>query len=389
MPTNVIMPALGPDQETGILVSWLKHEGETVTRGEPLMEVETDKALVEIEAPVSGTLAAVAASEGAEIPVGQVIAVILGEGERGGVGVRGASPATQPDRPLASPRARREAAERGIDLTRIKGSGPAGALTAADVAAASQSSVSRGGPPAGGRPRASATPMAPAPSWQASRAWRTMAERMARSWTTVPQFSLSREVLAGGLVEARSRLASADNGGASQQPTYTDLLVKLVATALHRDPRMNASWVEDNVRENVAVNVAIAVATDEALYAPVIQAADTLTVGEIAVRRAGLVERANAGKLTLEDLAGGTFTLTNLGMFGVDAFTAIVNPPQAAILAVGRIADGVVAIDGQPSVRPTMVLTLTCDHRVVDGARAARFLDNLASLIEEPARSLG
>jgi pyruvate dehydrogenase E2 component (dihydrolipoamide acetyltransferase) len=166
--------------------------------------------------------------------------------------------------------------------------------------------------------------------------------------------------------------------------TYTDLLVKLLAAAIRQHPRLNASWIDGAVRLQAAINVGIATAAGDALVVPVIRGADQLSIGEIATRRNDLVERANAGKLTLDDLAGGTFTLTNLGMYNVDAFNAIINPPQAAILAVGRIADRVVAVDGQPAVRQTMVLSLSCDHRVVDGARGALFLDELATLTEEP-----
>jgi pyruvate dehydrogenase E2 component (dihydrolipoamide acetyltransferase) len=182
----------------------------------------------------------------------------------------------------------------------------------------------------------------------------------------------------------RTRMLPAVERRTGARLTYTDLLVKLLATALARHPRLNASWSVGTIADNREINVGIATAAGDALVVPVIRAADTLSIGEIAARRQALVERANAGALTLDDVTGATFTLTNLGMYGVDAFNAIINPPQAAILAVGRIGDRVVAVDGQPVVRPTVVLSLSCDHRVVDGARGALFLDELVNLIEEP-----
>ena len=211
-----------------------------------------------------------------------------------------------------------------------------------------------------------------------------MAERMTAAWTAIPHFALVREVEATALREMHGRLAQAVSKREGVTPTYTDLLVKLVAAAIRRQPRINVSWRDGAIEQHAEVNIGIAVATDDGLIVPVVHGADALSIGDIAARRADLVDRASAGKLIPADIAGGTFTLTNLGMHGVDAFTAIVNPPQAAILAVGRMADRVIAVDGEPAVRPTMVLTLSCDHRAVDGARAAQFLEELAALIEEP-----
>ena len=217
-----------------------------------------------------------------------------------------------------------------------------------------------------------------------SRAWRVMADRMVASWTTAPQFALVREVRADALVEMRARIAATIERQGGVRPTYTDLLVKIVATALRRHPRVNARWADGEIHENAAVDVAIATATADALLVPVIADADSLGIGEIGARRRELVDRANAGTLGPADVSGATFTLSNLGMHGVDAFNAIVVPGQAAILAVGRIADRVVAVDGAPAVHPTLILTLTCDHRVVDGARAAPFLEDVTTLVEEP-----
>ena len=423
MPTAVIMPALELAQETGKVVRWLKAPGEAVAKGEPLLEIETDKVTVEIEAPASGTLGDVTAQEGDVVPVGVTIALILAPGETGRAaaapavmtarrtgdaeGEAGAVKASPLARKLAeqhgvdlaqvkaaggtiqkadvlahverrktaagngggrlaaaSPKARRLAAARGLDVRALRGSGPDGAVLAADVESAPVAAAARArteGPGVGS-------------------VWRIMAERMTQSWTTAPHFFLFREVDASRLASWREQ-ANKQAGG---RITYSDLLVKLVAAALARHPRVNAAWRDGAIVRNDAVNIGLAVAVEDGLIVPVIHRADTLTLGEIAARREDVVGRAQAGKLRPGDIQGGGFTISNLGMYGVDAFQAIVNPPQAAILAVGRIADRVLAVGGQPVVRPTMMLTLSCDHRALDGARGAQFLGALADLIEEP-----
>jgi pyruvate dehydrogenase E2 component (dihydrolipoamide acetyltransferase) len=392
MATNVIMPALGMDQETGLLVRWIKREGEQVMRGEAIMEIETDKVTVEIEANATGILANVSAQEGDEIPVGQVIAQILDAEDADSPPAPDPSVSPSVDAPegrtLASPLARRLANEQGIDLTAVAGNGPEGAVIASDVRSAPLSAAPIGEfeapveQPAG----EDLSPEFPGPAEPitVSRAWRVMADRMTASWTTVPHFVLTREVEATALMEMRTRIVPSVEQRAGVRPTYTDLLVKMVAVTLRAHPRLNASWDNGQVRANPQVNVGIATAVEDALVVPVILGADGLGISEVAARRRDLVDRAVAGQLTPSDLTGGTFTLTNLGKFGVDSFTAIINPPQAAILAVGRIAERVVAREGQPAVRPTIILTLSSDHRVVDGARAAQFLDALTALIEEP-----
>jgi pyruvate dehydrogenase E2 component (dihydrolipoamide acetyltransferase) len=208
-----------------------------------------------------------------------------------------------------------------------------------------------------------------------------MAERTTQSWTSAPHFYLLREVDAGRLASWRDVAAKRLGRGVS----VTDLLVRATAAALEAHPRLNAAWADGSVRLNNEINVGIAVAIEEGLVVPVIHGADRIGLESIAARREDVVSRAREGTLRPEDVERGTFTISNLGMFGIDAFNAVVNGPQAAILAVGRIVDRVVAVDGSPAVRPIMALTLSCDHRVVDGARAARFLDALATLIEEPA----
>jgi pyruvate dehydrogenase E2 component (dihydrolipoamide acetyltransferase) len=440
MPTDVIMPALEMAQETGKVVHWLKRPGEAVRKGEPIVEIETDKVTVEIEAPASGVLRDVTANEGDVVPVGRTIALIVAAGEAAvaaaaapvmpaaSAAATGAIPAApqaggspagavkasplarriaeqhgvdlgristasgriekadvlayvESRKPAAagngragrlvaaSPKARRLAAERGLDLAALRGSGPGGAVLADDVPAAARPAAT---------PARSAPPREAAPG--VGTVWRIMAERMTASWTTAPHFYLVREVsvsrLAAWLEQARKQTGA--------HVTYTDLLVKLVAAALSRHPRANASWRDGAIAQNADISIGLAVAIDDGLVVPVIHRADSLRLPEIAARRADVVGRAQAGKLRPADIQGGGFTISNLGMFGVDAFSAIVNPPQAAILAVGRIADRVVALNGQPAVQPTMVLTLSCDHRALDGARAAQFLETLAALVEEP-----
>lgn len=364
MPTNVIMPALGMAQETGKVLRWLKADGGAVKRGEPLVEIETDKANVELEAPASGVLAAITAAAGDTVPVGQVIALILAAGEaRPQVASTQAAPlpASGAGRVAASPKARRLARERGVDLATVAGSiptgsGPGGAILAADLQPAQ--------PPA--------APM--------STTWRLMAERTAQSWATVPHFFLFREVDAGRLVAWRAH----HEERASVEVTYSDLLVKLTAAALQKHPRVNARWENGAVIFNSAINIGLAVAIDDGLVVPVIHGADGSSVDDIAARRADLVTRARAGKLRPDDLRGGTFTISNLGMYAVDGFVAIVNAPQAATLAVGRIVQRVVPVGGASAIRPMLALSLSCDHRIVDGARGAQFLETLATLIEDP-----
>ncbi len=384
MPKQLIMPALGMAQETGKVLRWLRAEGEEVRQGEPVLEVETDKANVEIEAPASGVLAKVLAREGDEVPVGQVIGWILLPGEqpselaepvapsRAAVaatvetqGVQAAESAPPPPpaaapspRPRASPKARRLARELGVDLRSVRGSGPGGAVLAADLEALQ----------AGGQ------------ALEVPHVWKLMAERTVRAWTTVPHFFLQRDVRADRLVAWREALARRTQ----VELTYTDLLVKLVASALRAHPEVNARWEDGRIRRLPEVNVGVAVATEEGLVVPVIHRAESLSVEQIARRRAEVVERARAGRLRPQDVEGGTFTLSNLGMYGVDRFLAVVNAPQAAILSVGRVSERVVAEDGRPVVRACLTLGLSCDHRVLDGARAARFLDTLAGFVEEP-----
>jgi pyruvate dehydrogenase E2 component (dihydrolipoamide acetyltransferase) len=417
---EVVMPALGMAQETGTLLQWFKAAGDSVTKGEPLMEVETDKTTVEVEAPASGILANVTAQAGDVIPVGQTIALILSANETAPKAdtVRAAVNATplaqrmavehkldlaevKPQggrvqkedvlaylatkangRTLASPKARRLAQERQIDLKTIRGTGPDGAVLAADVLAFSNALKK----PVIEERRTDSMEVTAvlADEITMSRIWRVMAERISQAWTTIPHFYLLREVNATKFItwlgDSRAR--------STEKITYTDLLVKVTATALRKHPRLNASWRGDTIVLNPDINMGLAVAVEDGLVVPVIHNADKMGLSQLASRRAQLVTKAQASKLSPDDLSGGTFTISNLGMYGVDAFNAIVNPPQAAILAVSRIADRVVPLNGVPAVQPMMNLSLSCDHRVVDGARGAQFLQTLADLIEDPMRLL-
>jgi pyruvate dehydrogenase E2 component (dihydrolipoyllysine-residue acetyltransferase) len=281
----------------------------------------------------------------------------------------------------ASPKARRLATEMGHDLRSIAGRGPQGAVLVADVLAARSAlspvagvSVERGT----SRQIATALPESPQPA--VSHIWRIMAERTAQSWAQVPHFVLMRDVNASRLIAWRASLRQQG----AESVTYTDLLVKLVAATLRTHPRLNSSWSEGALTLHEQINIGLAVAVDDGLVVPVVHRADALAPAEIAQRRVDLVGRAQASRLRPEDLAGATFTISNLGMYGVDAFNAIIVSPQAAILAVGRIADRVVPVDGVPAVQPMLTLTLSCDHRAVDGARGAQFLGALAAVIEEP-----
>jgi pyruvate dehydrogenase E2 component (dihydrolipoamide acetyltransferase) len=400
MALSVVMPALEMAQETGKLVAWLKQEGEPVRKGEMLLEIETDKAVVEIEAAGDGVLAGITASAGDVIPVGQTIAWLVQPGEAppatssnaartgrrsdarptNAAATSAAAAAAAPasvGAPRMSPKARRLAKERGVDVSRLKGSGPGGEILAEDVEKAATAAPRKGAP----YEAAFGGSIAPVTS-----IGRLMAERTTESWTTVPHFFVSRDVEATALTRERERLIPLIQQSHGVKVTHTDLLVSAVARTLRRWPRLNGSWTADGIALRADVNIALAVAletdVDVAVVAGVIHEADTLPLGEIAARRRDLADRTRAGRLQPSDLAGATFTISNLGMMKVDAFTAIIVPPQAGILAVGAIADRVVPVDGQPGIRPMMTMTLSCDHRVIDGFRAALFLEHLVEALQ-------
>ena len=416
MAVSVVMPALEMAQETGKLVAWLKKEGEPVRKGEMLLEVETDKAVVEIEAQTDGVLAGVTAKVGDVVPVGQAIAWLLQPGESVPAGTSApaqtgrkmdapaaaaaaaAAPAAAPQAAASvriSPKARRLAREHGVDIATLTGSGPGGEILAEDItkaAAFTASATARTITPAetttgaaSGSTRA-ATPAAAADDGALTSIGRIMAERTTQSWTTVPHFFVARDVDATALNAARQNAIAGIEKSHGVKVTHTDFLVAAVAGALRQHPRMNASWNNGSVAMNADVNVALAMAVENAVVTAVIRNADRASLGEIAKQRKELAERARANRLAPADITGATFTISNLGMFSVDAFTAIIVPPQAGILAVGAISDRVVAVNGMIGVRPMMTLTLSSDHRVIDGARAAAFLaDVVAGLTQADA----
>jgi pyruvate dehydrogenase E2 component (dihydrolipoamide acetyltransferase) len=403
MAMSVVMPALEMAQETGKLLAWRKKEGERVAKGEPLLEIETDKAVVEVEAPGDGILAGITADVGAVIPVGETIAWLVAPGEKPparaaataptarattvapaqqSAAAAGASSAIAPaagDAVQISPKARRLAKELGVEIAHIRGTGPDGVITSEDVQkfADARGSASAAAAPALG-PAAEAL----------SQVARLMAERTTQSWTSVPHFFLVREVDASALLSAQKNFAGTAAKANSTAPTITDLLIALLARTLAKHPSMNASWVGTSIRPNPDINIAVAMAVKDGVVGAVIHKADTLKIGEISAQRRELAERARSGRLRPADISGGTFTLSNLGMYKVDAFSAIITPPQAAVLATGAISERVVAAEGKPAVRPMMTMTLSSDHRVVDGARAAEFLGDLADALRDPGKLL-
>jgi len=412
------MPALEMAQETGKLVSWKKQDGDAVKKGDIIVEVETDKAVVEIEAQADGTLGGISAQAGDVVPVGQTIAWLLKAGEAvpqasgqqqsgrnmsGAAAAKAAQAATPEPEPLAvasiagaksSPKARRLAREHGVDINGVRGSGANGEVLADDVlrAAKPAPTTSRIAPtsssvaPTGARPIAP-TPVTIAPSGPAdaiSTIGRIMAERTTQSWTTVPHFFVARDVDASALNASRAMLIPFIEKSHGIKVTHTDLLVSAIGKALTKYPRINGSWVDGKIILNQEVNVALAIAVDNAVVTAVIKNADKLSLGEIAKARKELSDKARANKLSPADISGATFTISNLGMLNVDAFTAIIVPPQACILAVGAITDRVVVVDGLIGIRPVMTMTLSSDHRLVDGARAAMFMDDVVKALQAP-----
>ena len=396
MPISVVMPALEMAQQTGKLISWLKKEGQEVAKGEPLLEVETDKAVMEVEAPGDGILAGIKVQEGDVVPVGQTIAWLVAPGEKppaeaalaptparagapatraAAAPVASAAPATSAAAKI-SPKARRLAREYNVDLSKVQGTGPDGAITTDDVLAA----VGPAAAPGAAAPAGAAEAISPVA--------RLMAERTTQSWTTAPHFYLTRDVDATALVGVRARFAPAVEKETGAKLSHTDLLVALVSRVLTKHPRLNATWTGSSVQANPEVNMGVAVAVKDGVVSVVIPTADKALLVEISAHLREKAERARAGKLHPADISGATFTITNLGMYGVDSFHAIITPPQAAILAVGRIADRLVVVNGKPEVRPMMTLTLSCDHRVVDGAQAALFLKELAEAIHDAGDNL-
>jgi pyruvate dehydrogenase E2 component (dihydrolipoamide acetyltransferase) len=457
MPTNVVMEALSPTMEEGRLVEWKKQEGEAVAVGDVLAEVETDKAVMELVARAAGTLLKHIVEAGATVPVSEPVAVIgepgealggeagkrvSGEAEQktsGAAGQRGsgesqvAQPATGQNRPVsmpsappasalaedngakaappapprgqqsaarvkASPLARRIAAERGVDLVGVTGSGPEGRVVARDLEAAAAAPV----PPtrSGAAPTATPLPHGPAaPPYTdvpLTQIRKTIARRLAQSIGPIPTFYLTSEVDMERVWEAREALRAAgqqslpratERGGGTGNDvsvSFNDIVIKAVAMALRQHPACNAWWQDDHIRYWNEIHVSMAVAVDEGLITPVIRHADQKSLREIAAETRDLAGRARERRLKPEEYTGGTFSVSNLGMLDIDEFTAIINPPEAGILAVGRMAQKAVEHGGAIALRRRMRLTMSCDHRVIDGATGAQFLKTLKGMLENP-----
>jgi pyruvate dehydrogenase E2 component (dihydrolipoamide acetyltransferase) len=438
---EVIMPKLGLTMEEGTIVRWLKEEGDPVEKDEILFEVQTDKVVMEVESPASGILGKILVGEDETVPVVTVVAYVVAPGEEMPevlpvADVITATPmkevpsgreeiATQA---RATPAARRLARDRGIGLASVAGSGKDGMIVKEDVLATLEVLEKAEPEVSVASTKVKASPAARRVAREQGVALREvrgsgvggrvveqdvldfvaarqslalegeffpldpvrklMAERMVQSFSTAPHFYLGVEVTAAALVELRERLVPVCEEKAGVRLTFTDMLVRLLAAALGDHPLANATWEEGQIRLYRQISIGLATAVDEGLVVPVIKRADQLRLTEIALARRGLAEKAAAGKLTLDEVTGGTFTLTNLGMLGVDVFQAIINPPQSAILATGRIAERPVVEEGNVVARPTIYLTLSVDHRVLDGATAARFLQDVQTLIEDPYRLL-
>lgn len=432
MATKVHMEALSPTMEEGQIVRWLKGEGDAVANGDILAEIETDKATMELVARGDGVLRAILLAEGGTAPVGDVIAVIAGADEdvsdlvgeqTGGTSAAAPSEPASPDAPTAapaaappeappaapapsaqassggrvkaSPLARRLAEEAGIDLSTVQGTGPGGRIVKADVESYT--------PPTA--PVSAAAPTAPARTAPAPEPWsdagaveghdtvrvsqmrKTIARRLTESIGPVPHFFLTVDVDMSRVRDTRSalnRMVEADGDRIS----FNDFVLKATATALARHPDCNAAWHGDQILRHHHVHLGVAVAIDDGLITPVIRHADRKGLVQISREVREMAGRAKQKRLSPEEYTGSTFSVSNLGMFGIREFTAIINPPEAGILAVGGVEDVPVAVDGQVVIRPRMTVTMSCDHRVIDGAQGSRFLQTLKQMLEEPAAIL-
>ena len=439
MPTKVVMEALSPTMEEGRLVEWKKQEGEPVAVGDVLAEVETDKAVMELVARAGGTLLKHIVEAGATVPVSELVAVIgepgdavdgaqsekpagKGDGKPHPTSMPPAAPArvadessaSQPRRPTsskveaapteapgrvkASPLARRIAAERGVDLGGVSGSGPEGRIVARDLGAEASTTASAAGAPgatrsvAGPIPRGPSTQTVPAPPFTdvpLTQIRKTIARRLAQSIGPIPTFYLTTEVDMDRVWEAREALQSAGQRGSEAvaqevRVSFNDIIIKAVAMALRQHPACNAWWQDDHIRYWNEVHISMAVAVEEGLITPVIRNTDQKTLREIAAESRDLAARARERRLRPDEYTGGTFSISNLGMLDIDEFTAVINPPEAAILAVGRIAEKPVVQNGTLAIGRRLRLTMSCDHRVIDGATGAQFLKTLKEMLQNP-----
>ena len=409
MSTKVHMEALSPTMEEGQIVRWLKSEGDEVTNGDIIAEIETDKATMELTARGDGILRVILVGEGATAPVGSVIAVIaaadedisdiasaFGGGDQAALTETPAAPvaaaaqaaeppAAQGGRIKASPLAKRLAAESGLDLGAVSGSGPGGRIVKRDIEVAlTEEGVAVPAP----------TAVASLPASDAdyedvslSQMRKTIARRLSGSIGPVPHFFLTIDVDMGRAMEARRRInLMLENEG--RKVSLNDLIIRATAAALRRHPACNAHWLGDVVRRFNRIHIGVAVAVEDGLITPIVRDADAKGVAQIGGEVREMAGRAREKKLKPEEYTGATFSISNLGMFGIDQFTAVINPPEAGILAIGGIEEKPVVVDGEVVVRNRMRVTMSCDHRVIDGATGAAFLATLKSMLEEPAAIL-
>jgi pyruvate dehydrogenase E2 component (dihydrolipoamide acetyltransferase) len=432
MAVEIIMPKLGLTMEEGTVVAWRKQDGEAVAAGEVLLEVETDKATVEVPAPADGFLKLLVSAGGAALPVGTVLAY-LGDGAVDSGPTAGGTAPTQTvaedaERVRATPAARRLAREKGIDLTQVAGTGPEGRIKEGDVLSFQPAqgqakvasplakktaqglgvdiSVVEGTGPAGrvhradvlmaasgttaaaekpaARPATSVSYGLPSQRVALSKIRATTAERMTQSFQTAPHFALSVEVDMTEATRMREKLMDSVVMRTGKRLTFTAILVRCVAQVLGQHPDVNASFLDGAIEQWEDVNLGVAMSLKQGLMVPVIRNADRKTMVEISSALGELESRSKEMKFRPEELSGGTFTISNLGMYGISEFTAIINPPESAILAVGQIDDKPVVRDGAVVVRPIMKLTLSIDHRALDGAAAAIFLRDIKTMMENP-----
>lgn len=428
------MPRMSDTMEEGNIIGWLKEEGDTVEAGETLAEVETDKATMELDSYSDGVLLHIAVKEG-PVPINAVIAVIGEKGEDWKAAIEAAgsdngseaAPSEEPQmeeqketsapepakeeptttsegdkRIKASPLAKSMAKESGVDLSKLSGSGDQGRIVKRDIEAAIEAQKSTPAPAVSEAPVSAPTPQDSATEQPAvtpfvygggasnyedipvSQMRKTIARRLGESKFTAPHFYLTLEINMGKVMKLRSRL----NEIAPTKISFNDFVVKAAAIALRQHPTINSSWLGDKIRINKDINIGIAVAVPEGLLVPVVNYADIKTLSQINVEVKSLAKKAQNRKLSLEEMQGNTFTISNLGMFGIEEFTAIINPPDACILAVGGIIEKPIVKDGALAIGNMMKVTLSCDHRVVDGASGTQFLQTFKSILEDPIRLL-
>ncbi len=376
MVNKVIMPKLGEVMEEGEIVRWLKKEGEEVKRGEPLLEIATDKAIIEVEAFVSGFLRKILTPEGKEVPVGETIAYITDSMEEeipGEVKKEGKrkTPAL-PKLIKASPLAKKLAREYGINLSKVKRTGPEGRIAKKDILKLIKREE---GPLVKEVPSEEGIPL--------SGVRKIIAERMGKSKREIPHFYLTCEVDLSIVAKTmKEEIKEKPVKESEVHLTYTDLLIKACGYGLKGVPQVNSTFKEGKIYQSSQINVGVAIGRDERLVVPIIKNVDRKSLFEIAKERKRLIKRTKENKLSLEELEGSSFTLSNLGMFGIKTFSAIINPPQVCILAIGEIKDRVVTIAREIEIRPIMEMTLSCDHRVINGILGARFLQKVKEGLE-------